>query len=548
MADGGDVCAEFAKNFATLQVKFEEMKVRYGDSQQRVRELQHRVENLTREVESRDEIIAGLKAERAELMVYRDRSTKATVAVEHMRGRLESQHKAAEDRELEHRHEIEQLRAQLNDALTRIARNGDHTAIMAVSTQKVEIEERCALVSSQLIMEKERAAQTQMAAIATVRDLASRNLELEQRLRALDSEVSMLRSKAQRATDQATEASLERERCAAENGSLHTKVNALQRDLASAHADRDDRERVLMNRLAEEKAEAERSRDEVLRQLADANQRISDLVTQRALDADRIAANQRAALAKLEAARNELEQDLEVATNARHQSIEENQRLKGRISQERAEGEELRAQLRSSESRVHALQQTVNSLQSRLEAAAQTEAWLATERDRVAAIADRNQKRCEELVAAQGAVEARLLDAERVALQLDDAKREIADMAAARERDASAVRQLEAQYAHKVDAVKAEAKALKRRYTQVLQKEERQKKVLLQALLEKEQASVMSPLMTTSPHAFSAAAARSGASGAPVDTIALLREQSERARRFREEISHLDGTALPAGP
>jgi hypothetical protein len=54
--------------------------------------------------------------------------------------------------------------------------------------------------------------------------------------------------------------------------------------------------------------------------------------------------------------------------------------------------------------------------------------------------------------------------------------------------------------------------------------------------------------MTTSPHAFSAAAARSGASGVPVDTIALLREQSERARRFREEISHLDGSALPAGP
>lgn len=542
-----DVCAEFARNFASLQIKYEELKAFHAESQQRCKTLTQKIEALTKDVADREQTIGELRHEKSELLLHRDRAAKATVAVEHLRGRLETQAKNFEDRELEHKHELAQLRAQLNDALTRVAHSSDHAAVAAVATQRVEIEERCAVVSSQLIEEKERAAQSQMAAVATVRDLSARNIELEQRMRALETELTSVRTRAQRASDTATEATLQRERVLLEKNAADAKAAMLARDVAQAHARLDERERAMELRVGEDRAAHERERDELQRLLADANGRVSELVAMRAQDSDRFAALQRAATAKLEAARAELEADLEAAAKAQHTAVEEAQRLKGRVHQERLEADEARAKLRHAEARVAALTNTLGATQAKLEATAQNEAWLVNERDRQASVAEQSQKRAEELAASLHKLQQRCDEGERLAMHLAEAQRDVEEGNEARERDQAAMRRVEQAYQAKLEAAKQDMKALKRRYTQALLKEERQKKLLLKALLEKEQAGSAGGNGAW-PYAAMRldddAAAKTGA----IDALALLRAQSEQARLFQERVRELNDPTARRSP
>jgi hypothetical protein len=535
MAIATDTYAEFSRNFATLEIKYDELTQRYAAECHRSGALVKDNERAAQAATKQGAEVRRLTAAVAEAQQYRERLSNASVAMEHLKGRLESARKAMTDRDMEHEHEVEQLRAQVKDLLCRVETNADAPLLHAVRQQKSEIEERCALVAGQLLEERERGNHQQLSAVTTLRDLNARNIELEQRCRSLDAEVTTLRTAGRRAADLANEAALDRERATLKASTAAMKLATAQQDVIAARTQLDEQAAAHDTALLSRTGEWDRERDAAQQQLEHANAALRDAVAKRACEAERVTALQRAAQSMADGVRDDMMGDVDAAQRGRGAALDEAQRHRVKVQQLAAELDAAKGAAARNETKRIAGEQLQHTLQSRLEGSVQAEAWMTSERDRLQLVVEKATQRCSELaVAAQGA-DGTHMELERLRMQCAYLQKDLADAKTRAGQEAAATQRLEELYDARLAAARRDHKATRQDCRKQLAKEERQKRTLLCALLEKEQAASMVVGVQAAPHG---AAVQGG-----LDALALLKAQSDAAQQFQERLTELQDPA-----
>ncbi|ORC91479.1 uncharacterized protein TM35_000064840 [Trypanosoma theileri] len=535
-------CAEFQENFASLNGKYNVVVQELHSEKETNERLRKQLESLRGNEEKLQETMRELKKDLEEANTYKERYLASNVTVEHLKGRLENARRAVADKMLEHEQELEQLREQNKDLLQRVGVCEDAGLTQRLRRQVCELEARCAELSGQLLEERERGGQQLLVAHNALREQQARLVELEQRSRALESEVTQMRSLVRRSSELQNDAAVARERAA-----LEARQAAAQ--LAAAESQRRDAESQRAQMAEAHAAEVAELRAAAAKAAAEATSRSRALTT----EIDGISAELREArsqLAEAERQANERVAAVRAAervaaaalqaqlTDARTEAQAQAAQLQATLQQLQAAQREAQAQREATQREAAAGEQ----LRAKLDTHTQQHAWIMAQREHETAQLAAARRQVEQLQSAQREHEAAHDAAERLRLQLrfceDELQeaRRLADAADARVRDVeeAAERRLRAQRQELKD-VKKQARADRSKADAVRRK-------LVQALLERDtvlpSSSTIVPQPLQQERGRDVAASYTHQTGG-FDVLSVLRGQNEQAEALHHRIIEL---------
>ena len=196
---------EFAANFSHLSQRHEETLKDLEEARHERQKAEAVVAELKRASQAQATAVEDLRSELNGMQQYKERYYATCVAMEHLKGKLEAAWKARRERDEEHEAVVNQLKSQLQ-SVSGEAEGKHHAAqVQALRSQVAELEERCSVLSGHALTEKERVAQSSIAANSSLRDLQTRNASLEQQVHNLGSETNRLRSILRRSQDANTD-------------------------------------------------------------------------------------------------------------------------------------------------------------------------------------------------------------------------------------------------------------------------------------------------------------------------------------------------------
>lgn len=557
MADDAEMIAQFAENFRKLEIKLASTEAERSEEQRKVHRLEQQLAAAHAELERKDGELKHKSRELEDAHSLKDRLFAQNVTIEHLKGRIESLKKAAADRESEHAVQIGQLQTHMHDLSSRLEFAKDSMTLAAVKQQHAETEERCALLASQAIDEKERAAQERSMVAVVVRDVQGRNMELETRCRGLETDLVTLRQAARKSLELQREDAAEKERALVDLAAALNQSAELKKRVSEAEAGFIAREGDLRAQLAARQREFEAERDNIVAQVTAANGRVAELDGLRANDAERLRVLQRQVASAADSVRAEITSELDGVRRSLLASKDEADRSRYRCQQLEQQLDATRRQLRDSDSRLASEQERGNALQIRAETAAGTEAWLGAERDRLADLVHRGEARIDELSKALHAAEAGRLEAQKLKVQLQFSQEETREALEDAQRSSNHLRRAQEAFEARVVAVRREAKEQQKAMNSVLKRQEKEKKRLLLAILEREQEEAATATMTTLRHSAVVPATSDGiatgggryhhhhhhqqhhVSSAKINPLTQIRAQQARVQRYQNTMDSL---------
>ena len=533
-----ELCTEFAKNFSALEVKFSTLQQQYRAQLDRCAQQDKQISLLGAELDRRDVELKRCMKDVDEANSLRERFHQANVAIEHLKGRMESSRQALVDKDAEHRQELEQLQSQLRDALSRIDLNTDAPMANALKGQKAELEERCALLNAQLLDISERHNHELLLSAHALRDAQARLTEAEQRCRSLDAEVTKLRAACKRQTDVATEAVMERDRLLVDHRSLVGQLEASRRNAQAEAFQHEERLANAATALESQRGLWDAEREGLIQRINEAGERLQEVAQLRSVDQERFAAAQRQVQGKVDQARAEYESDLEAAVKAKHLASDESHRLRAKTQELTAELARANVAKGTLERKVTGLEAAVHGMQSRLDAAVQGEAWAMQERVRLDQVVAGLTQRVDELSSAE--LRCHQLDAEarKSAMQLEFSRSETNEAIRLKEMADASVQKMTALRDADFKAFRRELKTMHKVHRRATEKQDQQKRVLLLALADRSaDEEVHHGVATTTanvnnnsdlPHC--------GGVSVDADPLMLLRAQNHAAGLFRDSV------------
>jgi chromosome segregation ATPase len=556
---------ELAKNFEAIWIKYTELNQQLESEKHTQGQLQREIERRGKQLEDASTEILRLKKDLEEAGQLKDRYFATSIAMEHLKGRLESARKGLVDRDAEHQHEVEQLRSQIADLLRRVESTSDAPLINALRTQKGEMEERCALATGQLLEERERSHQQLMTASAALRDAQSRLVELEQRCRSFEGEIASVRQQARQAGVVANEATAEKERILLENGRLEGIQRSQAMELAELRDKLDQQESV----HAAQKVELRRQFDQELllvqTRLKDREAKVTELLHQQSRDAEAYSKLQRSIHLKSQQVRQESSTELERAQREADQKHEEIVNLTSSLRAAVAECEDVKRSVALLQQQLAQSEKARHATQLQVEEAKQAAMWAQAERDRSAIQVAQLQQQLDSANVQSDSLQTATMEAERSKIQLQYAYAEIEEhkrMIESERFKFGAVRKaLEA----KVLSLVKELKETQKEYKLSLARLEKHKKKLITAVIEKDHelaAMHVAPLVggTTSaafsrtvghgasPEAGSPRGASTSASAFSLDPLVMLRAQAEAANQTQQALRALTEPSTARSP
>jgi chromosome segregation ATPase len=432
-----------------------------------------------------------------ESLSLKDRLFAANVTIEHLKGRIESLRKAANDREQEFAVQMDQYQTHMKDLTSRLEFSKDSATVSALKSQHAETEERCAMLAAQAIDEKERAAQERSMVAVVVRDVQARNTELETRCRGLESDLANLRQAARKSLELQREVGADRDRLANELQTALNQIAEIKKRANESEANFISREGELRSIINNKARDHEAERDCLISQITAANNRVAELDSLRASDAERLRTLQRQVTSATDSVRTELSSEVDAVRRSLLASQDECQRAKWRLAQLEQQLETTRRTLRDAESKLAAETERNSSLQTKVESAAGTEAWLTAEKDRLSDLCHRTELRVEELSKALNQAEETRLEAQRLRVQLQYAQMETKEAREESDRAATNARRAQEAFTARLKVMQREQKEEKKVFVSALKKQKKDKEKLLLAILEREQEEASTATMTT---------------------------------------------------
>lgn len=284
-------------------------------------------------------------------------------------------------------------------------------------------------------------------------------------------------------------------------------------------------------------------------QLVDASKRVDDMSAQRAADAERFALLQRSVQARILAAKDEYQLELDSAQQARSAALSDCQRLQWKLTRAEQELEAARNECAQLNARNESSAAQILQLQGQLEAALQSASWSAAEKDRLNAQLQQLHQRLEESSATEKALEALTVEHERAMLQLQFAQAEHADTKRAAERLALASKCNEDAYNTRYSTIQHAMHDLKKRHKHETERMAREKQKLMALITERDQqlaALAGSGRIAANSEAAMLRQPQKNAdvvTGCGLDAIAMLRAQSEAAQQVQDMLQAMRGSS-----
>jgi chromosome segregation ATPase len=524
------VCAEFQENFAVLNAKYTALSTELEAERAGKEKLKKAIEGHIGTIERKNLEVAAIKEERDDLLQYKEKYYAASVSVEHLKGRLETARRGVADNISEHEQETEQLRSQIRDLLQRIEVSGDAAQMTQLRNQSRELEERAALLAGQLIEEKERHAHELLAAHAALRDSQGRNLELEQRYRALDSEVTQMRSTLRRSLDLQNDAAAQREKAVLEANRTAVELQLARKQIEEYSLKLQNAEGEMTERLERAQGSFESERAEMQERLRQMMIRLDEAAAEKMADAHKLISLQASVQSRVNAVREECLLELQSAQKARTEAKEEALRLASRLKGVEHELAEQRRAYAIAEGRVKALEAERSQLHAQLEKAVQMEAWEAAERDRARQELSVAQAKINEFEHMEKKLESSSLEVDRLRLQLQYRELDVVEARKTVEHVQLRAKDSEEAFEKRCNALYRQLHTLKKQLHHDANQGDQNRKKLLRAIERKDTELASVKLSDERRH---------GVPFERVDVVGLLQPLADEAAALRERIVSL---------
>eukprot|EP00796_Vickermania_ingenoplastis_P008218 gene8218-5742_t len=526
-------CSEFQENFSVLNAKFNALAEELKHEREMNERSQKRILELEKKEESKTKTITQLQEELEQAAVYKNKYLEANIHLESMKGKMENARRGVGDTILEHEQKVEQLNEQIVDLQKRLATASNSSRVQELQKQVQELEERCAVQNGQLSEEREKCAQQILSAHNALREQQSRNLELEQRVRSMETDMNDMRASLRRSMALQNDAALLKERLASEAASSQLCLEDLRREVSDARSQlekaREDHDAALsvLRRASEDDKRV--LTDRISSLTSSYNRCLADVSAEK----NRVAELQREMERRVHLAREE--NVAEVTALRRGMSLlkEDAQRDKFALQQLQEELDHARTATANEAERCAALQDQQQQLIIKLDAAVQQEAWAASEKrhceDRLAML----QRHVDELAESSKSVDQLEVEVERLRMAIKFRDEELQQTHRCVHQLESKLRDVEEASAEKIQTAKREARHLRKQLRMEEAKGDSLRKKLLRALVDKEHESHVGRavgFIPTAPADTAYAAglpslATGGAAAGGFDVLDLLRAQ-----------------------
>lgn len=535
-------CSEFQENFSILNAKFNALTEELSHERERNERAQKAITELEKKDEHKSKIIADLQEQLDQANGFRNKYLEATITIESMKSKLEIAKRGIDDNAAEHLQKIEQLNAQLEDMQKRLSTAGNTTRVQELQKQVQELEERCALQNGALSEVREQSGQKILSAHTALREQQSKNLELEQRLRAMETDMNDMRSALRRSVALQNEAALLKERLESDSGASKLCVEDLRREVREY--------RLKMEKMREEherNAEvacraAEEDKRVLVDRVATLTSNYNRTIAELSHEKDRVAEVQRDAERRVQLAREEGLTEISALRRGMGLLKEEIQRDKLELRQLQEDVEAARRATANEEERNAILQQEHQQLMIQLDSAVQQEAWATSEKrhteERLAVL----QRHADDLAETAKGRENCEVELERLRMMVKFREDEVHELHRLNQQLESKLHDVEKASSEKIHSAKREARHFRKQLKTEEAKSDSLRQKLLRALVDKEQELSMGKVVAA--HYESAANILPHLPAAPLhgngcDVIDLLRSQSERAAKLNERLTQL---------
>jgi chromosome segregation ATPase len=538
-------CATFQQNFAELEVQYGTLKAKYAAEVDRATRLKKQNDQAAESVEKLEVMVRELREQLAEAMQFRDRFNNATIVIEQLRGRIETSRKDVADTIMAHQHEVEQLRAQSRDLLRRIDVCGDSTQIAALKTQQRENDERCAAINAQRLEEKERHEQLIITAHSALREAQSRSIELEQRARSAEHEITQMKAALRRSMALQNDAAAQESKAQADMARAQDEC----RSLRNRNAELAERLLVADRQAAEELEAAQQAAEDekagLLQRISSLSAKLDDTVRQQTEELERFHALQRTIQRKVTAARDECQAEIDGLHKDKGALHEENLRLQWRVTQLEADQSRLVAEAQGSETRAGALEAQLFNLQAQLEKIVQSESWTSAERDRFQAQVAALTQQVNDATVLRRELDELSVEREKMAMEIRHRDADLVEAKRQVDQAALHVRTIESSSQQKNEEMFRQLKEMRRHCKQSLARADGIRKKLVAALMLKE--SEIATLSKGSAagatvDGLGPAVVRTSADFNGIDVLSLLSKQSADVATLQGRLSALTHT------
>lgn len=383
VAEMQDMCEEFARNFAALRLKYDATEMELNAERAAKGVLQQNVVDLSAQIERHKQEANVMARALEEARGVQDRLLESGLAIEHLKGRLETAKRSMEEKEAEHAIECAHLRREIEALLSQESQGRGASELKISRSQRDELEERCVALSGQLLEERERQKQQQVSTSIALRDVHARNMELDNRTRSAEGELAQLRSAMRRAHEASLEVQADAERKSLLCTRLEAEKEHLQRDVVNLRQSVAQLERQVTSDVLQNNERLAVERDNHQRQIAAITAQLEEASRQRVLQSERIAAEQWDQKRKADAVREECRAEMEELLRAKSNALDDVRRAHQRVRVLEAELNEARDALTRERSASVGLAAQRAQLEQQLEVAVQGEAWVAAEKSRV---------------------------------------------------------------------------------------------------------------------------------------------------------------------
>lgn len=537
------VCTEFQENFSVLNVKLSSVLKELQLEKEETFRCRERIKELESLEAEKDKSIANWKEECQNAMSYKTKYLESQIATETLKGKLESARRSVGDALMEHEQQVTQLKDQLEDMSKRLSTAADSTRVGELQKQIRELEERSAAQNAQLADEREACNQKLLAAHNALREQQSRNLELEQRIRGMESSETDMRSAIRRSATLQNDAALMKDRLTTEVTAAQVRLEDAQRDLNASRqqlealrAEREEDVRVL-RRAAEDDKRVLTDR------IADLTANYTKVMSDLTVEKSRVADLERTVVKREDACRQECTAEVTALQKVIRVLKDEAQREQFTTQRLKEEVEASQRALQNEQEHTASLLQQQQELSIKLDAAVQQEAWAVSEKrhseERLAAL----QRRADALAESSNDSERLELEVERMRMQLKFREDEVQQTQRVALQLESKQHDIEDAAAQQLSSMKRELKHLRKQLKVEEAKSDSLRRKLLRALVDREQSQFSHAAATAAPAApaadlpYLSSAAIQGTSS--FEVLDMLRSQGEKAARLNERLADL---------
>lgn len=236
-------CTAFQENFATLSGKYTSLQQAFKAEQAAKERLQSQLDESVQRESAAHELLRQRSDALHSAAGHEVRLREVRITAEHLQAQLAQAQRRAQDTERAHQQQVQQLRDQMADLVQRISVTTEQTHMQELQKQVRVLEGCVSAAQSQLLEERERAAQQLLTAHTALREQQQSESALTQRVHVLQQEVQELRHAVQQSAELHHSAVVHKERSDAEAASARQKcaeleqaVTELQEELSGQQA------------------------------------------------------------------------------------------------------------------------------------------------------------------------------------------------------------------------------------------------------------------------------------------------------------------------